>query len=90
MAYLKDLPVNILKIDRSFINELLLSQRDERVVSAMINLANELGMQTVAEGVEEREQLECLKKLGCRKFQGYYFKRPMPAQDIELLWSAQS
>lgn len=90
MAYLKDLPVKILKIDRSFVNELLLSQRDERVVSAMINLANELGMQTVAEGVEQRDQLECLKKLGCRKFQGYYFKRPMPAQDIELLWSEPS
>lgn len=78
MAYLRDLPVTALKIDKSFVAQMQQSQRDLRIVAAMVNIANELGMQTVAEGVETAEQMIALRDLRCGQLQGFYLMRPSP------------
>lgn len=88
MAYLRDLPVTCLKIDRSFINQMLSTERDRRIVAAMINIASELDMQTVAEGVEHAEQIDALRELRCTHIQGFHLMRPSPPEKIESLLSA--
>jgi diguanylate cyclase (GGDEF)-like protein/PAS domain S-box-containing protein len=75
-AYLRDLPVNEVKLDRSFIHSMNTSERNEKVVAGMIRLAHELGLTVVAEGVETQEQLDTLLVLGCDEAQGYLFARP--------------
>lgn len=82
-AYLKELPVDYLKIDISFIREVAKSKKDKALVNAIIQMAHSLGIRTIAEGVETKEQLEILKELGCDMAQGYYFAKPMPEQEIE-------
>lgn len=77
LKYLKDLPVNELKIDRSFIQELPDSQPSRQIVRAIIDLANNFELELVAEGVETKETLDFLKDLGCHKIQGYYISRPL-------------
>ena len=78
MAYLRDLPVTALKIDKSFVAKMQKTQRDLRIVAAMINIATELGMETVAEGVETAEQMLALRGLRCGQLQGFYLMRPSP------------
>lgn len=78
MAYLRDLPVTALKIDKSFVAQMQKTQRDLRIVAAMINIATELGMETVAEGVETAEQMLALRGLRCGQLQGFYLMRPSP------------
>ncbi len=80
LSYLKLLPVDFLKIDRSFVEGLGKDPKDEGIVSAVIDLARVLGMEEVAEGVETAEQAACLRKLGCSFAQGYLFSKPLPAQ----------
>lgn len=82
LSYLSKLPVNTLKIDRSFVNNLLTDGRSRIITTATINLAHNLGMSVVAEGVETSEQLAMLKELGCDKVQGYFFAKPMPADEL--------
>lgn len=72
IAYLKELPVDALKIDRSYVNGLADAGRDNAITSAMIALGQKLGMTVVAEGVESAEQLAILSSLGCDQYQGYY------------------
>ncbi|MEW5891229.1 MAG: PAS domain S-box protein [Pseudomonadota bacterium] len=81
LAYLKRFAVQKLKIDRSFVNDLTRNSDDQAIVTAVIALANSLDLVVVAEGVENREQLALLKRLGCRYVQGYYFSRPVPADE---------
>jgi len=82
-SYLKELPIDYLKIDISFIREAAKSKKDRAVVNAIVQMAHSLGMKTIAEGVETKEQLEVLKEIGCDMAQGYYFAKPMSEQEIE-------
>lgn len=83
LSYLKKYPLNKVKIDRSFVNDLPGDQGDVVLVQAIIGMAHGLGLKVVAEGVETREQWDFLKQVNCDMAQGYYFGRPMPAEDME-------
>jgi EAL domain-containing protein (putative c-di-GMP-specific phosphodiesterase class I) len=85
LSYLKRLPVDFLKVDRSFVERLGKDPKDEGIVSAVIDMAHVLGMEVVAEGVENAEQAACLRKLGCRFAQGYLYSKPLPAEGIGAL-----
>ncbi len=78
LAYLRDLPVDIVKMDRSFVQKLGLDRRDDALVSAVIRVAHDLGLSTIAEGVETELQLNQLKDLGCDRAQGYLLGVPAP------------
>ncbi len=82
LSYLRNFPVTELKIDRSFVAGMAGNPRCEQLVAAMIELAHRLGATAVAEGVEQREELEALQRLGCDRYQGYYTARPGPADDV--------
>jgi EAL domain-containing protein (putative c-di-GMP-specific phosphodiesterase class I) len=79
LTHLRRLPVSFVKIDRSFVEGIPGSQEDDRIVSAVIDLAANLGLRTIAEGIETEAQRDRLKQLGCDQAQGYLFDRPMPA-----------
>jgi diguanylate cyclase (GGDEF)-like protein len=81
LAYLADLPVSEVKIDRSFVSRMASDSREEIIVSSTINLAHHLGLRAVAEGVEERVLLERLQDLRCDAAQGFGISRPMPPGD---------
>jgi EAL domain-containing protein (putative c-di-GMP-specific phosphodiesterase class I) len=86
LAYLKRLPLNTLKIDRSFIQNMSPAPYDMQVVKAIIAMAHTLGMQVITEGVETEEQYEMLKQYGCDFAQGFLLGHPVPmAQLRELL-----
>ena len=87
LSYLQRLPVGELKIDRSFICDLAASDTDSSIVEATVALARNLGLTTVAEGVESAESWERLVRLGCDVAQGYFISRPLPAQELEV-WLA--
>lgn len=82
LGYLKEFKADQLKIDMVFIREILKSKGDQAIVKAIIAIARALEMQTVAEGIEQREQLELLAQLGCDLGQGYYWDAALPAQKI--------
>ena len=82
LAYLTQLPIDTLKIDRSFVDKLGESGQSRAVVRSITALAQALGLSTVAEGVETREQLDSLRALGCDEVQGYFYARPMPGADL--------
>jgi diguanylate cyclase (GGDEF)-like protein len=82
LSYLKRLPLSSLKIDRSFVRDMTESQNDRVIVSAVLSMARELGLQVVAEGVETIEQLDFLRDKGCPFVQGYYIGRPMPTANF--------
>jgi EAL domain-containing protein (putative c-di-GMP-specific phosphodiesterase class I) len=82
LSYLRRFPLDILKVDRSFVEELGLNAESEQIVLAVINLAHALGLRVVAEGVETPEQLEVLASFDCDLAQGYLFSKPLPATEI--------
>jgi diguanylate cyclase (GGDEF)-like protein/PAS domain S-box-containing protein len=82
LNYLKRLPLDTLKIDRSFVKDLPDNEHDVTITSAIIAMAQNLGLSVVAEGVETEHQLEFLKQQGCDKAQGYYFSEPVPAKEM--------
>ncbi len=82
LVYLKRLPVNEVKIDKSFITHMTDEENDAVIVESTIDLARSLGLRVVAEGVETREVWERLRDLGCDLAQGYFLARPMPAADL--------
>ncbi len=88
LSYLRELPIETVKLDSSFIRELGRRPEDSRIVGAMIQLAHGLDMEVVAEGVEEEEQMAILEILYCDKMQGYLFSRPLPAPEFESLMEA--
>jgi EAL domain-containing protein (putative c-di-GMP-specific phosphodiesterase class I) len=77
LSYLRRFPIDELKIDRSFINDIHTNHDDEAIAGAIVAMARSLGLSVVAEGVEKREQAELLASLGCNQVQGYYYARPM-------------
>jgi EAL domain-containing protein (putative c-di-GMP-specific phosphodiesterase class I) len=82
LAYIKSLPISALKIDRSFVLDLLKDETNQVIVSSTIKMAHTLGLQTVAEGVEDEATLMMLLKYGCDMIQGYYYAKPIPEQDV--------
>ncbi|MGH1461427.1 MAG: ammonium transporter [Neptuniibacter sp.] len=90
LNYLKRLPLDILKIDQSFVEECASKEEDGEICATIINLARSLNLNTVAEGVETKEQLQTLIDLGCDVFQGYYFYKPIRAEEISKLLSKNS
>jgi|GEM_PF-3373562 len=83
LVYLKDLPIDVLKIDQSFVRDMVDSQGSQSIVRAMISMADALNMKTIAEGVEEQVHLDMLEMLQCDIYQGYYFSRPLSQSDFE-------
>ncbi|MFC3294380.1 bifunctional diguanylate cyclase/phosphodiesterase [Modicisalibacter luteus] len=82
LSYLRDLPVNKVKLDRSFIQDILDCPRNAAIVQGVIDISHSLELQVVAEGVEMAEQYQDLRKRGCDLFQGYLFARPMPLESL--------
>ncbi len=86
LSYLKTIPFQQLKIDRTFVRDILTDQNDDAIVETIIAMANKLNLQVIAEGVETEQQLEVLKSKGCDLYQGFYFGRPLSNLNfIELL-----
>jgi EAL domain-containing protein (putative c-di-GMP-specific phosphodiesterase class I) len=82
LSYLKNFPIDKIKIDRSFIKDVTENTDNMKIVKAIISLAHSLSLKVIAEGVENGEQLDILKKLGCHEVQGFYLAEPMPLESI--------
>ncbi|MBU4110637.1 EAL domain-containing protein, partial [bacterium] len=85
LSYLKRFPIDILKIDKSFVDDVPYDADDNAIVSAIIAMGQALGFQVLAEGVEQEEQLRFLEEKGCTMYQGYYKSKPLPAKEFEKL-----
>ena len=85
LSYLKQFKLDQLKIERLFVRDILIDQDDLILVKTIINMGQNLGMDVVAEGVENQRQYETLSAAGCKKFQGYWINRPMPEEEINAL-----
>jgi EAL domain-containing protein (putative c-di-GMP-specific phosphodiesterase class I) len=90
LSHLQQFPVDILKIDQSFLHRMHQGSQDAALVRTIITLAKLLSLRTIAEGVEDAEQQERLKELGCDSAQGFLFGRPMPVSEIDSLLSVSS
>jgi EAL domain-containing protein (putative c-di-GMP-specific phosphodiesterase class I) len=82
LSYLRSLPMDVVKIDKSFIDRITLDHEGAAMVRGVIDLSSALGLSTVAEGVESQEQLALLAELGCESVQGYLFAPPIPSADF--------
>jgi diguanylate cyclase (GGDEF)-like protein len=82
LTHLRRLPLSFVKIDQSFVQGLEINRGDDRIVSAVVDLASNLDLRSIAEGVETQDQLDRLRELGCDQAQGYLFARPLPPDDI--------
>lgn len=87
LNYLKEFSIHRLKIDRSFVRDIMTDQKDARIVSTIISMAQGLGLEVVAEGVETRDQLQFLSNANCNIVQGFYFSKPLPPNKFESLLS---
>ena len=87
LSYLTDLPIDILKIDRSFVEGIGVNPQQEIVIQVIIDLAKRLSLKVIAEGVETPAQAEFLAENGCDYGQGYFYSKPLPAQAIAKLWN---
>jgi EAL domain-containing protein (putative c-di-GMP-specific phosphodiesterase class I) len=85
LAYLKQLPVSQLKIDQSFVRDITTDPSDAGMVRSIIDMAKNFGHDVIAEGVETEEQLNFLKLHGCMTYQGYYFSKPIPLEELQRL-----
>jgi diguanylate cyclase (GGDEF)-like protein len=85
LSYLKRFPIDVLKIDKSFVDDVTTNSADAAIALSVISLAHNLNMRVIAEGVETREQMEFLTARGCDEMQGYYFSRPINAEGFTAL-----
>ena len=85
LSYLQSFPFDKIKIDRSFVKDIVDGVGSLNIVRAVAAMANGLGMATTAEGVETKEQLDTVRAEGCTEMQGFLFSRPLPAEEIEAL-----
>ena len=85
LSYLKGLPIDILKIDKSFIDTIVNDENTRVITESIIYMVKKLGFETIAEGVESKEQFEYLKEIGCDCIQGYLLGKPMPGEEIKQL-----
>ena len=83
LSYLKGLPIDTLKIDKSFVDSVLEDQSTQVITEAIVSMVKKLGYETVAEGVETEEQYQYLRNIECDNIQGYLLGKPMPAKDLE-------
>ncbi|HED35491.1 MAG TPA: EAL domain-containing protein [Gammaproteobacteria bacterium] len=83
LSYLNRLPLEKVKVDQSFVRDIHLNKNNETIVQTIIYMANKLNMKVIAEGVETKEELDCLYNLGCLYYQGYYFNMPMTLERFE-------
>ncbi|WP_087974136.1 EAL domain-containing protein [Oceanobacillus rekensis] len=86
LKYLKDFPIDYIKIDRSFVSEIVEDNNDAIIVKAIITLAHNLNLNVIAEGVETQAQVDFLKTYHCNIAQGYFFSKPIPAREIEQIY----
>ena len=83
LSYLKEMDIDYLKIDRSFIRDLESDVDDRAIIEAITDMAKHLGIEVIAEGVETESQKDILQQIGCHWLQGYYFAKPMPVTEFE-------
>jgi EAL domain-containing protein (putative c-di-GMP-specific phosphodiesterase class I) len=81
-SYIKKIPINTLEIDQSFIRDICSNLNDKEIATAVINMAQSLNLNVIAEGVETEEQRRLLESLNCSEMQGFFFSRPLPADDL--------
>ncbi len=84
-TYLKKFPANILKIDKSLVDNIIVNHEDQRIVKGMIDLGHNLGMKIVVEGIENKKMVEIIASYGCDYMQGYYFSKPLPVFEFQKL-----
>jgi EAL domain-containing protein (putative c-di-GMP-specific phosphodiesterase class I) len=90
LSYLKNLHLDRLKIDRSFVKNIQINRGDEVIIQAIITMARSLNLEILAEGVETEEQMDFLKNLNCSEIQGFYFNKPLSSSDLEKILSNPS
>ena len=90
LSYLGRLPIDLVKIDRSFVSGVGAQDRDKELAAIIVQLVGVLNFQAIAEGIQEIEQVHDLQALGCALGQGYYFSRPVTADRIDVLLEAES
>jgi diguanylate cyclase (GGDEF)-like protein/PAS domain S-box-containing protein len=84
LSYLKKMPIDRLKVDQSFVRDITTDENDAAIVRSIINLGHQLKLQVIAEGVETMEQLDFLRARGCDEIQGYFYSRPLPAEEFAI------
>jgi EAL domain-containing protein (putative c-di-GMP-specific phosphodiesterase class I) len=82
LSYVRRFPIDKIKIDRSFVRDVETDESCRAIVKSVIDMSHNLGLGCIAEGMETRDQVRALRRLGCRTMQGYHFGRPMPAARV--------
>jgi EAL domain-containing protein (putative c-di-GMP-specific phosphodiesterase class I) len=90
LFYLKQLPFDHLKIDRSFVHDIAVNKKSKAIARSIVSLGRDLGLTVIAEGVETEQQRDCLLRIGCREFQGFLFSRPVPLSELEQIVCGQT
>ncbi len=85
LSYLKHLPIDAVKIDQAFVRNITVDPGDAAIVRGVLAMAKQLNIDTIAEGIETAEQLDCLREMGCHRGQGYYFSKPIPVEQCRAL-----
>ena len=85
LSYLKEMSIDEIKIDRTFVSDMEISEKNRAISNTIIILAKQFNILVTAEGVESKEQLKILENMGCHKAQGYYFSKPIPNLEFEKL-----
>ncbi|NVJ67433.1 MAG: EAL domain-containing protein [Gammaproteobacteria bacterium] len=89
LSYINQLPLDKLKIDRSFIKDIEKDRGSQAIVKTIVNMSDDLGLSVLAEGIEERAHVEYLNSIGCKYYQGYYFSKPITANEVLNIYSSQ-